>query len=594
MRGLSGIKRNDIIASMFIPAAISMIFTSIARFLAGAVDGIITSKFLGAEAYAGVSLFFPMVNIILLFATFIAIGCQVLCSVEIGAGNKKVANSLFTFAILTGIAVAIVFILLGCFTPDILVKICGIEQGDNPEIYMHMIDYLKGYLLGIPAVILVQVISPFIIIDNGKKLITISSIVLFLGDLVGDLLDVFVFEGGVFGMGIATSISLWLQLLCLCTHFIFGSGYFHMSLSGFDPKFLLDIFKNGVLVFLRTLATILRDLFTNYLNLSLATTTAAIAARGIQNDLNTVMFCIGIGISNALLPIVALFYGAEDRQGMKRLFVCSMKTSATISGGMGLIVLIVAPLISVLYTSDPQVASLATFGIRCMAIGLVLDCLAMAFQSYLQGIQRLKLVNFLCFAERFFVPVVVAFVMGTGFGSKGVLASIAVGKLVLVIIIFIIICGYKKGIPSKVEDYMLLKNDFGAEEGFEQYGYIQTLDDAIAKSEEARIFCLNHGGDKRKANLMALYVEEMATNIVRHGKTKSRKGLCVDYRLYVKENRICLTLRDYCEAFDPTRYYEIHEGDDVTRNIGIRMVMKLADEVNYSYTFNSNCTMILI
>ena len=585
---------NDIIASMFVPAAISMIFTSLARFLAGAVDGIITSKFLGPEAYSGVSLFFPMVNIILLFATFIAIGCQVLCSIEIGAGNKEVANSLFTFSVVTGLLVAAIFIILGCFAPDILVRICGIAKGDNPAIHMHMMNYLKGYLFGIPAVILVQVISPFIIIDNGKRLITISSIVLFTSDVAGDLLNVFVFKGGVFGMAIATSVSLWLQLICLCIHFWSSKSYFRLTLKGFEPKLLGGIIKNGVLVFLRTLATILRDLFTNYLNIALATTAVAIAARGIQNDLNTVMFCIGIGISNALLPIVAMYYGADDRQGMKRLFVCSMKTSVIISGGVALVILFGAPLITMMYTNDPEVAGLAAFGIRWMAIGLVFDCVAMAFQSYLQGIQRLKLVNILCFVERFFVPVIVALVMGKMFGPEGILASIAVGKLVLIIIIFLIICGYKKGIPRKAEDYMLLKKDFGVEDGFENYGYIKTIDDAVKKSEEAGAFCLLHGIDKRKANLMALFVEEMAVNIVKHGKTKNREGICVDYRLFVKDERICLTLRDYCEAFDPARYYEIHKDDDPAANIGIRMVMKLAAEVDYSYAFNSNCTCILV
>ncbi len=587
-------RKTDIISSMFIPAAISMVFTSLARFLAGTIDGVITSKFLGADAYSGVSLFAPMVNIILLFATFVSMGCQVLCSVQIGEGKKEEANAVFSFAVISGLLVATIFILLGLFSPALLVRICGVKSGDNPEIYNYMMRYLSGYLVGIPALILVQVLGPFIVIDNGKKMITLSALVLFAGDTCFDLINVLVFNGGVFGMGLATSLSLWLQAGVLCTHFFSGRGYFHISLAGFRMGFLSDIFKNGGLVFLRTLATILRDLFTNYLNLSLAVTTAAVAAKGIQTDLNTLMFSIGIGISHAVLPMTAMFYGADDRKGMKRLFKCSMKTSLVTAGGMGIIMFLGAPLITMLYTSDSEVASLANFGIKCMAVGLLLDTIGMVFQSYLQGIQRLKLVNLLCFAERFFVPVAIAFVMGLGFGSKGILASIAIGKVVLLIVMFVIICFYKKGLPTKTEDFMLLDDSFGVEEGAEQYSFVRTLDDVVNISEEARIFCIEHGLGKRKANYVALYVEEMSANIVKHGKTKNKAGICVDYRLYLKNGKLYMTLRDYCEAFDPTKYYEVHKNDDMTSNIGIRLVFSLAHKISYTYSFNSNCTMILM
>ena len=68
----------------------------------------------------------------------------------------------------------------------------------------------------------------------------------------------------------------------------------------------------------------------------------------------------------------------------------------------------------------------------------------------------------------------------------------------------------------------------------------------------------------------------------------------MDYRLYTDGGRICLSLRDYCEEFDPVKYYEIQmSGKDAPEsNIGIRLVMKLAQDIRYINTFNSNCIMI--
>ena len=590
--GKSG--RNDVIAAMFVPAAAAMIFTTVAGFLATTIDGLITSNYLGRDAYSAVSLFAPMVNIILLFAYFIAVGGQVLCSMKVGAGEKDDANAVFSFSVTIGAGFSVFFLLLGFLAPDVIFAVCGASKAARPQLHAYMAEYLNGYLYGIPALIMVQVLSPFLIMDNGKRLISVSAAMLCVTDVAGDLLNVLVFHGGVFGMGMATSVSFLAQLLVLLLHFLRKDGYFRFSLKGFHLSYLKSISKNGALTLLRSLATILRDLFTNHLNLAVAVGMAAVAAKGIQNDLNTLMFCLGIGIGKVLLPMTSMYYGADDRNGIKRLFACSMKTCILYAGGTGAVLFVTAPLIARIYTGDPEVASLAVFGVRCMAAGLVLDTLSVAFQSYLQGIQRLKLVNFLCFAERFFIPVAVSWVLGTLFGSKGVIASIAASKLVLFLLMMVTVCIHRKGLPRQTEDYMFLPEGFGVEEGSELFFPITTPEEVVRQSEAARQFCLAHGTDAKKANLMALFVEEMAGNIVRHGNPRGRNGICVDFRLYTKDNRICITLRDYCDAFDPTKYYEIHKEDPATQNIGIRLVMKLARDIRYMNSFNSNCTMILL
>ncbi len=83
-------------------------------------------------------------------------------------------------------------------------------------------------------------------------------------------------------------------------------------------------------------------------------------------------------------------------------------------------------------------------------------------------------------------------------------------------------------------------------------------------------------------------MEEMAGNIVRYGKPLKSGSVCVDYRLFVHQGRICLSLRDYCEAFDPTAWYEAHQERGEEETLGIRMVMSRAREVRYYNTFNNN------
>ncbi len=585
-------RNRDVIASLFLPAAMVMIFTQLTGVVANIIDGVITSRYLGPDAYSAVSLLGPLVNIILLLASFISIGGQIVCSHQVGKGQREEANAVFTFSAVFGLVIAALFVLLSLFCPELLFQICGVSFQEHPELYDHMMSYLRGYLTGIPAVIMVQVLSPYLVMDNGKKLVTLSAAVLCAADIAGDLLNALVFRLGIFGMGLATSVAMWLQLTVLCIHFIRKTGYFRFSLKALTAEHLKEIVKNGALSFVKKLAVILRDIATNRINLIIAVSTAAVAAKGMQSDLNSLMFCISIGIGRTLLTISSMYYSAADRQGLKRAFSVAMKFCVEVLAVTAVVLFFAAPLLSRIYTSDPEVIDLSVFSIRCMALGLVLDGISEVFQDYLQGIRNRKLVNILCFTERFFIPVGTALILGLTFGTRGIMASVAVGKVLLVSVLFAVICIRNKGIPGNAEGYMFLPDGFGGSAEDNIDAQIITLEDVALESRRAEEFCRAHGVDERKSGMMSLFVEEMAGNIVSHGKPRGKGSVCADYRLYADGGKICLSLRDYCEAFDPIKYEEIHREDSAEKNPGIRMVMKMAKDIRYINTFNSNCLFI--
>ena len=196
------------------------------------------------------------------------------------------------------------------------------------------------------------------------------------------------------------------------------------------------VISAGSPTFVRKLATILRDLFINRMNLAVALSTAAVAARGVQNDLNTLMFCIGLGLGKTLISMTGIYYSVEDRPGLRRLFITAAKTGLMISGGAGLICFVGSGAIARFYMDDPEAIALSAFSIRCMALGLVLYTLLVSFQNYLQGIQKRKLVNLMNLGERLFIPVLTAFTLGRLFGSKGIMASVAISKVLLSLMVF--------------------------------------------------------------------------------------------------------------------------------------------------------------
>ena len=59
-------------------------------------------------------------------------------------------------------------------------------------------------------------------------------------------------------------------------------------------------------------------------------------------------------------------------------------------------------------------------------------------------------------------------------------------------------------------------------------------------------------------------------------------------RLVIHEDKCIIRVRDNCIGFDPTNYLELHQSSDPADHIGIKMVMKMVDEINYINSLGLN------
>jgi len=123
---------------------------------------------------------------------------------------------------------------------------------------------------------------------------------------------------------------------------------------------------------------------------------------------------------------------------------------------------------------------------------------------------------------------------------------------------------------------------------------LRSMEEVVSVARQVQDFCLSRGVDARRAYLAGLAMEEMAGNIIDHGFTKSSRTHTVDVRVVHKESDVILRLKDDCVPFDPGERQKIAEGDDVTKNIGIRMVFKIARDVQYQNILGLNVLTIRI
>ena len=120
------------------------------------------------------------------------------------------------------------------------------------------------------------------------------------------------------------------------------------------------------------------------------------------------------------------------------------------------------------------------------------------------------------------------------------------------------------------------------------------MSDVIGSSEQIQNFVTSKGYAKRTAYFSSLAMEEMSGNIVNHGFNADNKDHNMDVRVVSKKDGIMLRIKDDCKPFDPVGMNKLLNPEDPSKNIGIRMVSKIADEFSYQNMLGLNVLTIKI
>lgn len=183
------------------------------------IDGIITGSFLGTDAMASFGFTVPYQRFAIIFPAVLALGMQILCSKALGRGDLRESNGNFLLAVTT--ALALMISLTGAtflFTGQ-LADILG--AGENLGVIRSLtVDYLQAFSLSLPALALMTILTPIMQLDSDRNRAVFATVVLSVSDIVADLVSVFVFDGGLWGIGLATAVSYWIAAGVLLLHFV--------------------------------------------------------------------------------------------------------------------------------------------------------------------------------------------------------------------------------------------------------------------------------------------------------------------------------------------------------------------------------------
>lgn len=586
-------RKNDyIIGKMFKGSLMVMILSTITATVGMLVDGIVIGNFLGVDSMAAYGIVSPAFIVTAAIGGIFSSGCQTLCASRMGNGRMKEANGIFNLTCMIGMLVSVLLIVLVVLFVNPIGAVLG-ASGEASNLLPMVRGYLIGLAIGFPGMILCSCLQPIMQLDGEKGRAFMSVVVMTVVNIAGDFLNAFVFHGGMFGMAIATTISYYAGLAVLFLHFTRKESFYTINLKDIEWKESGNMIATGLPTAVNRTCNTLRTLILNRLLLQIAGS-AAVAAFSVQANMNNLFGSIASGVGMSTLLIAGVVVGERDRTSTKGLLRTSLKIGVPLVFASAAVLFIGAPLFVRMYVSDQtQTYQIAVNAVRFFAVSMPINAVNQVFVNYLQGTRNLLLANLTCVLNELVFIVLCAFPLSGMAGVNGVWTAFPVGKVLMLLALVIMAAIACRRMPHSLDDFLFLPKDYDVPKEDVIETSANSLEQILRMSDEAKKFCRSKGISDEKSYYVALCIEEMARNILDFGFNDQKKH-SIDLRLVYKDEGLTIRIRDDCKAFDPKKWIEIHQPEDPMKNIGIRMVSEITEELNYINTMDTNNLIIRV
>lgn len=352
--------------SFSIPAIISCLVNSVYNI----VDQIFIGQGVGYLGNAATTIAFPLMTIIMAFATLIGSGGSAYAALRLGEGRKREAlltlNNLLVIAIGLGILLAAAGLI---FLKPIL-TLFGATETTMP----YAIDYTSIVLMGVPFSMVSIALSSMARTDGHPRM---SMYGILIGAALNTVLDpiyIFVLGWGVKGAAIATVTAQFVSTVVLCYYFL-KKGRMRFTRRFMKPvgRVWYKIFSLGISSGITALVACIMQVVMNnslvyYGNQTEITGDVALSAMGIVMKIAMILASVCIGFGIGAQPILGFNLGAKKYARVRHTYLLAVSI-ATGSILIGWAVCQLAPHV-VLSLFGKENQTFTDFAVRCLRIYL--------------------------------------------------------------------------------------------------------------------------------------------------------------------------------------------------------------------------------
>lgn len=473
--------RDQKISKLLLTMSLPAIFSMLVQALYNIVDSLFLTSIqylpdgyagtnVGKDSFNAVSIVMPMTMLVVAVAIGIGVGANAYIARKLGEGNHANADKAAKSAVIMAFFAWVVMAILA-FTVS-RPFVAAFVNSDNATDMQYVIDqgtlYLTIYMAASGGVLLDITLARILQATGNMKVPMISQLVGAISNIVLDALFIMVFDMGVLGAILATSIGQWLAAFTDLTFFLFKKQDVSISFKNFKPeaKYFGKIAKIGLPAFVMNAMS---SVVTIILNSILAHYTNGITVLSAYFKVQSFVFMPVFGLMQGTMPILSYNYGANLKKRFNQTFKLSLSLAlgVMVIGSLlfqiwpqGLMSIFTSQTVSVGQTWEELQAENAilvaegSYAFRCISISFIPAAFSILIINMLQSINCpiSSLLMSLCRQLIFLIPS--AYLFDMWWGENGIWFCYPFAEIMsLLIFIYFAIHNYRKQFAYKQSQY---------------------------------------------------------------------------------------------------------------------------------------------
>ena len=394
------------IGRLLVQYSVPAIIASVATSLYNIIDSIFIGRGVGAMAIAGLAITFPMMNLVVAFATLIAVGGATISSIFLGQQNEKRAAETVNNVMLLSLIHSVIFGGISLLFLDDILHFFGATDETIP----YAREFMEVILYGTPIAYVFVGLNNLMRATGYPKKAMISALLSVVVNLVLAPIFIFTLDWGIRGAAWATVAGQTVAFIWVLAHFISKKSFIHFEWSQkwFAWPIAKRIYAIGLSPFLMNVCACVVVIFINKALLDYGgdMRNMAIGAYGILN--RTTMFSVMVvfGITQGMQPILGYNYGAGRWDRVKRTLMIGMWIGLAITAFGAAAGELFPDQISRLFTDDPTLITLCRDADRIYYAGFAVVGVQIIITNFFQSVGKPKLSIFLSLTRQlvFLIP----------------------------------------------------------------------------------------------------------------------------------------------------------------------------------------------
>ncbi len=435
-----------------IPSVISMLVNSIYNI----VDQIFIGQGVGELGNAATTVSFPMVTIMLAFATLIGSGGSAYAALKLGEGKNEEADRTLNNVFVMALGAGVLLLASGLLFLEPMLRVFGAGEAVMP----YAKDYASILLLGAPFNMMGIALSNMARTDGSPRL---SMYGILIGAILNTVLDpiyIFVFHWGVKGAAIATITSQIISAVILLAYFATRSRHMRFRLSAMRPEGSIwgRVVSLGISAGITQAVSVIMQIVMNnsllyYGSRSEAGAVTAQAAMGIVMKVAMILlaFCIGIGVGAQ--PILGFNRGARKFHRVKGAYLRAV-AAATVAVTLGWLLCQTIPhvILSLFGSASPAFTDFAVRSMRIYLFGIFCAGFQVVSTNYFQATGQPLKASLLSMLRQLLLLIPLLLILPLFWGLDGILYAGPIADLSSGVIVALFILPEMRKLDRQVQE----------------------------------------------------------------------------------------------------------------------------------------------